>query len=289
MKTKWTSFVKGLVFLCLTQPAMGQHGYKDKTHISRSFSVDKNNPSAAFAIYNINGWVKVEGYAGDKVLIDVDQTITAEEAADFEQGKKEVKLEFEQLGDSIVAYMISPYDSRPHRNKYNDDRHIHYQHRTDYTIKVPLQMNLDISTVNGWEVLVRSVSGKQLRVHDVNGNINLINVKGTTDVSTVNGSITVNYASNPSAASSYHTINGDIKVHYQPGFSGDLQLKSMRGEFYTDFESVALPVNVIRNKESQGNGTVYKLNKRSAIRIGSGGTLFKFETLNGNVYIKKQS
>ena len=39
----------------------------------------------------------------------------------------------------------------------------------------------------------------------------------------------------------------------------------------------------------EGDGTVYKLNKTTAIRIGSGGKLFEFETLNGNVYIKKQS
>lgn len=288
MKTKWTSFVKGALLLCLVQPVAAQE-LKDKAHISKSFIVGKSN-TAALAVYNINGFIKVEGYDGDKVLIEADRTIAAKEQEPFEQGKKEFKLEFEQVGDSVVAYISSPYDSRPNRNRYNGEyRHIEYHYAIDFIIKVPRHLNLNVSTVNGGEVEVKDVAGARVSAHNVNGDVTLTHVEGTTDARTVNGNVEVNYTSNPQAASSYHTINGNIKVGYQPGFSGDLQFKSMHGDFYTDFENTVLPASVTRNQESRGNGTVYKLNKLTSIRIGSGGPLFRFETLNGNVYIKKQS
>jgi hypothetical protein len=64
----------------------------------------------------------------------------------------------------------------------------------------------------------------------------------------------------------------------------------MHGDFYTDFHEVELlPATVTKVKEKKGEGIVYKLNTTTAVRFGKGGKIFKFETLNGNVYIKKQS
>lgn len=64
----------------------------------------------------------------------------------------------------------------------------------------------------------------------------------------------------------------------------------MNGAFYTDFPDVELlPPTVTKNQEKRGDGTIYKMNKDTKMRIGTGGKQFKFETLNGNIYIKKQS
>jgi hypothetical protein len=289
MKTKWISLVQGTLLLCLVQPAAAQD-FKDKTHVSKTFAINQHNVSAALAVFNINGSIKVEGYDGDKVQIEVDQTISADEQEAFDQGKKEFKLAFEQVGDSVVAYISEPYDSRPGK-RWNDGgyHHIEYHYNLEFTIKVPRHINLRVSTVNGGEVTVKDVAGAKLRAGNVNGGIRLMNVNGATEAHTVNGDVEVNYVSNPTGPSSYHTINGNIRVSYQPNLSADLQFKSMHGEFYTDFDNAVLPANITHNEENHGNGTVYKLNKLTSIRIGSGGSLFRFETLNGNVYIKKQS
>jgi hypothetical protein len=64
----------------------------------------------------------------------------------------------------------------------------------------------------------------------------------------------------------------------------------MNGDFYTNFPGVELlPASVTKVREKKGDGFVYKLNATTAVRFGKGGQKFKFETLNGNVYIKKQS
>jgi len=64
----------------------------------------------------------------------------------------------------------------------------------------------------------------------------------------------------------------------------------MNGSFYTDFPKwEVLPVKVTKNVQKNGSGTEYKMIIDKQIRIGDGGRLFKFETLNGNIYIKRQA
>lgn len=262
-----------------------------KEHLSKEFTLSKDASGATLFIYNISGFIKVEGYAGNKVLLEMDKTITADDDKILETGKKEFRLAFDQKSDSIIAYIASPYDSRPRRHwYYGDDRpEIEYDYNVEFTVKVPVNMNLHISTINEGIISVNNVGGN-LHVNNVNEEIIIKNAKATTYAHTVNGDVTVSYLINPPEASSYQTINGDIRVSYQADLSADLQFKSMNGDFYTDFPSVQLlPSTVTKAQEKKGDGFVYKLNTKTAVRFGRGGKTFKFETLNGNVYIKKQS
>ncbi len=134
---------------------------------------------------------------------------------------------------------------------------------------------------------VSDVAGS-LKAHNVNGAIDLTNARGTTDVHTIN--VDVNYLASPPTQSSYYTLNGNIRVSYPANLSADVRFKTFQGEFYTDFTDVeTVPAQVMKNQQKEGDKTVYKLSKPTAIRIGSGGKTLRFETFNGNVYIKKQS
>ena len=262
-----------------------------KEHVSKEFVVTGNASEATLFIYNISGFIKVEGYSGNKVLLEMDKTITADDDKTLETGKKEFRLGFDERTDTIMAYIASPYDSRPHRNwHYNDDHsESDYQCNVDFTVKVPFGMNLHISTVNDGIISVNNVSGT-LHINNVNEEISIKNAKGTTFAHTVNGDVTVSYLTNPPEESSYYTINGNINISFQPDLSADLQFKSMNGEFFTDFpRAELLPPAVLKVQDKKGNGIVYKLNSTTSVRFGKGGKTFKFETLNGNVYIKKQS
>ena len=284
MKNLCTPFFAALLFFCIHVNAQ-----EFKEHVSKEFALTKDASSSVLSIYNIFGSIKVEGYSGDKVMIEVDETISAEENKTLELGKKEFKLAFDQTADTVTAYIAEPHDSRPHRNLRNDDRDIEYNYKLVFVVKVPFGMNLDISTVNDGDIAVNNVTGT-LHINNVNGGIAVTGAKGTTRAHTVNGPVAVSYVGAPSGASSYYTVNGEIKVSYPQNLSADLQFKSMNGEFFTDFPSVEiLPAKVTKNQESKNGATIYKLNKITEVRIGSGGNTMKFETLNGNIYIKKQS
>jgi hypothetical protein len=274
--------------LCLAQITATAQEFK--THISKQFAMQQPAAASVLAIYNVFGSIKVEGYSGDKVIMEIDETISAENPAELEKGKKEFKLDFSQTKDTIMAYISEPYDTRPHVNwRHNDDRHIEYKVHLDFVVKVPNNINLRVSTVNNGEVDIKDVYGN-LKLNNVNGGIAVVNAKGTSDIHTINGPVTVNYLTVPTGACSYYTINGKMEVTFPKNLSADMQFKSMNGKFYTDFDEVeALPSQVTKTQDKKANGTIYRLNKNTQVRVGAGGKLFKFETLNGNIYIKKQS
>jgi len=277
------------LFLLCSSGCLRAQNQESKEQISREFALTADAGRSTLALYNISGSVTVQGYTGNKILVEATKTIRADDAKTLALGKSETKLGFAQHGDSVVVYMAAPYDSRPHDN-HNRSEHVHvdYHFEVDYVVKVPYQLNLHVSTVNNGVVLVQDVAGL-LNVGNVNGAITLRNVKGTTQAHTVNGNVEAAYAANPAGASSYHTINGQIKVKYPANFAANLHFKSMHGELYTDFpDAEVLPAQVTKNQQGKGDGTVYKLSKDTAVRIGKGGPDFRFETLNGDVTITKQ-
>ncbi|MEZ0484595.1 DUF4097 family beta strand repeat-containing protein [Fibrella aquatica] len=288
MKHLLFPILMGLVISCAQSVAQST---EDKEHISKEFSLPNSANASVLAIYNINGFIKVEGTSGSKVAVEVDKRMTAKTADVLQAGKKEFKLQFEQKGDTVFAYIIEPFDSRPNHGNWKDknDRKIEYDYTLDFTVKVPKEMNIIASTINRGDVTVTDVAGA-LKVSNINGAIKMTNARGKTEARTINGNVDANYPATAPDQSSYYTLNGNINVTYPANLSADLRFKTFQGEFYTDYpETTMLPVEVTKNKEQKGDKTVYKLDKSTAIRVGNGGKTLRFETFNGNVYIKKQS
>ena len=53
-------------------PVLGQASTE---RISRELQFEKKGPGNTIMIFNINGSIKVEGYAGDKILIEVEKQV----------------------------------------------------------------------------------------------------------------------------------------------------------------------------------------------------------------------
>jgi len=149
--------------LCCFQLSLTAQSFKE--HISKEFTLSKEATVTTLAIYNLNGFIKVEGYDGNKVLLEMDKTISADENNTLETGKKEFRLGFDQKQDSIIAYIAEPYDTRPCRNWYHNNNccQIEYHFHVDFTVKVPFGINLHISTVNDGIVTVTDISGPNTR------------------------------------------------------------------------------------------------------------------------------
>lgn len=272
--------------LCFVQFSASAQTYK--THVSKSFDMQ----NGVVGIFNLDGSIKVEGYAGSKVMIEIDETITGENQAALDEGKRDFKLGFDQKGDSLAVYTAYPYDTRPHSyyRHYGDDnnRDIHYNIKLVYTVKVPNNVTLFATTVNDGDIAIKNVYGS-LKINNVNGGIEILNAKGTTWAHTVNGPLTATYLRNPPGESSYYTLNGELNATFLPDLSADVSFKSMNGQFFTDFDNTqVMPSKVTKTTSRGSSGTTYKLNQTPDVRFGAGGKSYKFETLNGNIYIKKQ-
>ncbi|MFD0751254.1 hypothetical protein ACFQZS_13970 [Mucilaginibacter calamicampi] len=258
-------------------------------HISKKFTLTATAAKTTFALYNTWGSIKVEGYNGNEVIIEAEQTIHANTAEDLEKGKREFKAGFIQTIDSIIAYTAAPINNRPEfkAERARNTEWPGYYVQLNYIVKVPNNINLHAVAVNNGSITVDNVYGV-LNVRNVNGAITINNAKGTTQAHTVNGAVTASYLAAPPEGCSYQTINGKVEVTYPAAYGGEVQYKSFNGQFYTDFDNVqgvATQPEVTKNKS--GNGTVYRINKNKRFRIGSGGKLTTFETLNGNIYLKK--
>ena len=163
-------------------------------------------------MYNIFGSVSVQGYAGNKVVVETTKTMRAADATIAGNRQEEVSWASLQRNDSVIVYTAGPHDSRPRTTTqlhWNRDEHRLFlcpRLRGESALR---QLNLHVSTVNSGKVTVADVAGP-LNVDNVNGGISIANARGATEARTVNGNVEASYAPNPAGASSYHTINGKI-------------------------------------------------------------------------------
>jgi DUF4097 and DUF4098 domain-containing protein YvlB len=282
---------KNLLLLLLAGVTLAVQAQSQKETIKKTGSFQGAAANRVLSVENIQGDVVVEAYNGDQVVLEAGKTITAKDQADVVQGMRDLQVKMVEAGDSIYVYLEAPFI---HRKKgrdrsFNVDRDDHdYRYQVNMTLKVPAKIKLLVSTVNDGEVRVSQVQGP-IKARNVNGPIALSGVSGPTDAHTVNGEINVSYNTDSPPASTFRTINGTVNVSYPGKLNGNLSFKTMHGEFITDLENLVLqPVKVVRNTNKQGAQTIYKIEKGQSYKAGKGGAELRFETLNGNIYLKKK-
>jgi hypothetical protein len=272
--------------------------------ITKELTFEKASPDNALLIANINGDIKVVGYEGTKILVEVTKTITAKTQARLEEGKNAVELGVINDVDSLVLYVngscnvFSKNDPKRFKNgnrwmrnwgySWNDcgkNCNENFSYTMDFVVKVPAGINLMVSTINDGEIVVENVKGI-VYANNINGGIKLKNLMREADASTINGDVDIEYAKNPVKDCRFYSLNGDINAWFQKGLAANFSFESFNGDFYTDIEPLeSLPVQVEQTKK--GEGVKYKVNG-NRYKIRSGGPLLDFETFNGNVYLKEK-
>ncbi|NJB71428.1 hypothetical protein GGR42_001890 [Saonia flava] len=275
-----------------TQVAKSQKK-ESKEQIKKEHSFDSSSKENKLIIKNVFGSITVEGYDGDQVLFSVEKTISAESNENLELGKRELQLKVFKKGNLIIAHPDAPYISfNEGRLKFdwcndNDYDEPGYDHHMNFSVKVPKNIKVEVSTINDGEVLVKNTRGDFIKANNINGGITLERITGQTDVHCINGEVNISYVDNPSASSTYYSLNGDINITYQKDLSADVAFKSMNGEMFTDFDIAKQYTKTSKNEEGNKKKGKYKYEARPMVQIGKGGIDFDFETLNGNVFIKK--
>jgi len=258
--------------------------------IKKELTYAYSNGNPMLEIQNLNGSISVEGYQGDRVLLEVEKTIMASTSKDLELGKNEIGIKTVQEGDKLIIYPDSPHmhykDGRLTSKDCDRWQESPYEHILNFKVKMPERINLKVGAINRGEVLVKNTKGDYIEAHNINGGIELINITGQTKVHCINGKVDVSYANNPTAASTYFSLNKDINITYQSDLSADIVFKSMNGELFTDFDVARQFAKTVKNK-ADGKNSKYKYESKPVVQIGQGGPSFDFETLNGDVIITK--
>lgn len=256
-------------------------------------TIEKSIPLANEAgnellIKNINGAVNIEGYEGNTIQLKATRKVSAKNDKYLQEGVADVSLGVREAGNTVVIYVEAPFATLEQNKSGSWNYHVHqennrYEFEFDIRLKVPNQLLLEASTVNGGTVTVKNYKGAVDASH-VNGAVELENVSGSSQAKTVNGSITARLLSLPSEEVSYETVNGDIRVYYPESLAADVQFKVMNGDFYTDFEDVTRKSVT----EKERGARVFRVNKSAVLSVNGGGFPLHFRTLNGDIYLQKQ-
>lgn len=247
-------------------------------------TIRKNFPAAAhLEVDNVSGFIHVTAYNGADIQMTAEKRIQAGTQEEMDAAKKDVKLDTKESAGTLALYVDGPFRCNCDDHRSSLHNHSHYRVTYDFDLKVPANTFLRLGTVNGGDIRVDGTTA-DFDLGNVNGAIELHDVAGSGMVHTVNGKINASFTRNPARPCSFKTVNGGIEAAFRPNLSADVRLKTFNGSAYTDFPSVALaPLQPV--SERRDGRFIYRSDRTTGIRIGSGGPELKFDTLNGSIRI----
>ena len=274
--------------------------------IKKELAFEKKADSNLLMVFNLNGDVTIEGYDGDKIIVEVEKRIKGKTEARLEKGKSQVQLGVIDRADTLILYVqgICHDFGKNVNDRRNGDRKRsggwnynwnncngrncdpEFDYTMDFKIKVPSSINAYASAVNDGEVVVTNVKGR-VSATNINGGIKLMEIAGATYASSINGDVDLEYSGKPPSDSKYYALNGDINATFRKGLAAQLTFKSFNGEFYSTLNDIT-PMAVSVEKYEKGEGIHYKVNG-NRYKVRQGGPLLDFETFNGDVILKEKT
>jgi len=249
--------------------------------IQKSFSM-AGVQHKSLEIDNIWGSIEVVGANSDQVQLTVNKSIRAESQDKIGQARKDVTLDISEQEGLLKFYVNGPFrcncnDGCGHREFDG------YIVKMDFQLAVPHDIDIKLKTVNEGHVRVRDIHGNFL-VRNVNGDVEMDNLSGSGTARTVNGPVKVSFRQNPHDASEFQTVNGAVELRFARDLTADFRFKTFNGSIYSDFPVTALPVRAIQ-EEHHGAKIIFRADRYTGVRIGSGGPEIKVENLNGDIRI----
>jgi len=251
----------------------------DTRELMETIPVSANEPLVVI-VKNIIGPIHVTGHDANRVEMHATETVRGDLQADIERARAEMQLRTE-TEPGRVAFRVRNIDGDSGRRNSNWDN---YSIAYDIELRVPRGATLEISTVNDGDVTVEDVNG-EFDLKNVNGAVRLVRAGGGGSIHTVNGDVDASFARSPSEATSFHTVNGEVDVTFPANLSAELAFHTLQGDVFTDFdvESLSAPPEVRRDRGRY----VMNTNHNSAFRVGTGGERHTFNTLNGDILVRK--
>ncbi len=228
----------------------------------------QNTTDAKIKIADFTGKLLVEGYSGNEIILISGQgEIKVPEMAKgltrvYPGGTDNTGLgvEFEKEGNVMSFYCQLPLSRMG-----------------DYTIKVPDNATIEIKS--GCErnnhVIVRNTKS-EIEIQNCQ-DIELENVSGPLILATLSGNIKITSAGiSPDRPFSVNSISGDIDITLPQKTQADLEIKTISGAIYSDFD---LSSQGKEMKQYGGNKIIYSLN--------GGGNKYSISSISGNIFLRK--
>jgi hypothetical protein len=276
------STVKLMSFVVLLTAAGGRLAAQTTAPASapaaQELTVPLSEPGKPFTLDArvFNGSIKLEGYDGKDVVIDI-HTGKDEERSDDNEGGG-----MKRIGGGTLDFSAEEHDNAvsihaPMSSKLKG-----------ITIKIPQgSTKIVLGTVQDGDIDVQDVSG-EIEINNVNGSISATGISGSVVANTVNGEIIVKFKSvDPKAPMAFTSVNGKIDVLFPAEVKANVKLKSDRGEMFSDFDIAVDKTQPKVEKSSEDHYYSVKIEDWVYGKINGGGPEMMMKTMQGNIYIRK--
>jgi hypothetical protein len=266
-------YLASLVSLALCAGAAAQ-GVPERGVISLS---DPTRP-ATVHLGLVQGSITVRGTDRKDVLVqseveDDDRRDSKADASGMRRIPQRASLTVEEENNRVAISAASP-------NRF-------YK----FTIEVPAKTNLELSTVNGGEIIVEGVDG-EIEAGNVNGGITMTRVAGSVVAHTTNGEVKVSLTRVTAQKSmAFTTLNGDVDVTFPASMKANLKLRSDQGDILSDFDMKVLPDSAQPTiEDTRKNGGRYRIeiNRAVAGTINGGGPDVELRSFAGDIFVRAQ-
>ncbi|HTF30438.1 MAG TPA: DUF4097 family beta strand repeat-containing protein [Flavitalea sp.] len=227
----------------------------------------QNSKDGKLTLKQFPGDLPIEGYSGNEIIITSDYSSKPPERA---KGLKAVYAE----GTDNTGIAVSV---EKNGNDITLKNLLPIYKRAKYKIRVPENFSIKIESEcgNSGEVEISDIKNEVevKNCHD----IKLKNVSGPLVLSTISGDVTIVFSElSKDKPISLASISGDIDITL-PSKSGiDLEMGTVSGAFYSDFDLYSSD-----KKLKQVGGSKIKT------QLNGGGVAFKITNISGNIYLRK--
>lgn len=219
-----------------------------------------------------NSHLDIQGYDGNEILITVKGKRVFDRRADGLRALNQngvdntgIGIHFEQSDDKIRLLKVSKMQEG------------------DFSMQIPKSLDLVIKEEEwqGEEIMITNMAGA-VTVYSNNSDIALKQVTGPIQAKTTSGDISATFSKQTKIqASEISSISGTVDVYLPKNLPADLDISSISGEVYSDFD-----LDYERKKnpyelEKIGGG------KNTKATINGGGIKLVFSSISDDVYVRK--
>lgn len=231
------------------------------------------------------GSIEITGYNGQEAIVE---STGGRPAARKNAKETPIPAGMRRIGGASVGLNVTEENNVVHVSTGP------WVGRADLKIQVPTQTSVRVNTITGQQIRIENVNG-EIEVQSGHGDVNVLNVSGSVVANSMNGKVTVSMnAVSPGKPMSFSSMSGDIDVTLPAALKANLKMKTEQGDIFTDFDAQVTPQTstTTKSEEKTKNGSKsvvrWRVDRTTDATINGGGQEIQFTSFRGNILIHKK-
>jgi hypothetical protein len=268
----------GLVMVITAGAAFAQNEYKTQM---------KNDPESEIEIQVGSNEVEIIGHDKDEIII------TTDFKGQYIDEPVEMRKERPDRAEGLKAISVSANDNtgiglvvEKDGNSFSVLKISKNARNKSYKFLIPDKVKLSIHDIHAevnTRYIVKNFKG-EAEIMALNSQVNMSNISGPVVANSTNGNVEIVFSKmTPEKPNSILSVNGYVDVTLPKDTKADLELNTVNGEAYTDWD-----IQVDKDASSAMSMGLAEMNMFNvAGKINGGGIPISIQSVNGDIYLRK--